>query len=209
MLILTGVVVLVFGLTFLFGPTPGGGWFWDLGNGIGFVAFAGLLFQMIPVRGRAAMDAHEWLGYGVLGLALLHGFWFLAGDGAVHVYLQWGAPPHMILGLVALLALAALTLLARMPDRLTRHRSYRSFRDLHRTLALIVAGAAALHVILSRFYLAGPVQALLFAALTLAMCLGRGMWDRVPLRTTAPLARFLALGTVAVGLFAALRTLAA
>ena len=31
----------------------------------------------------------------------------------------------------------------------------------------------------------------------------------VPLRTTAPLARFLALGTVAVGLFAALRTLAA
>ena len=30
-----------------------------------------------------------------------------------------------------------------------------------------------------------------------------------PLRTTAPLAGFLALGTVAVGLFAALRTLAA
>jgi hypothetical protein len=208
-LVLAGLVVLVFGLTFLSGPTPGGGWFWDLGNGIGFLAFAGLLFQMIPVRGRAAMDAHEGLGYGVLALVLLHGFWFLAGDAAVHVYLQWGAPPHMILGLAAVLALAVLTVLARMPDRLTRHRSYRSFRDLHRTLALVVAGAAALHVVLSRFYLAGLAQALLFAALTLTMCLGRSGWDRVTLRTTAPLAGFLALGAVAVGLFAAIRTLAA
>lgn len=209
MLVLTGLVVLVFGLTFLSGPTPAGGWFWDLGNGVGFLAFAGILFQMIPVRGRAAMDAHEWLGYGVLALVLLHAFWFLAGDGAVHVYLQWGAPAQMIFGLAAVLALAGLTVLARMPDRLIRHRSYRSFRDLHRTLALVVAGAAALHVVLSRFYLAGLAQALLFAGLTLAMCLGRGGWDRVTLRTTAPLAGVLALGVVAVGLFAAIRTLAA
>ena len=76
-------------------------------------------------------------------------------------------------------------------------------------LALVVAGAAALHVVLSRFYLAGLAQALLFAALTLTMCLGRSGWDRVTLRTPAPLTGFLALGAVAVGLFAAIRTLAA
>ncbi len=209
MLVLSGLVVLVFGITFLATPTLGGGWFWDIGNALGFLAFAGLLFQMIPLRGRAAMDAHEWLGYGVLGLAILHGFWFLAGDGAVHVYLQPGAPFSMILGLGAVLVLAGLTVLARMPDRLLRHQSYRSFRDLHRTLALLAAGGATLHVVLTRFYLSGLVQAALFAGLTLAMCYARGWWERVPLRTTAPLAGYLALGAVAVGLFAALRTLVA
>ena len=207
MLVLTGLVALVFGITFLADPTVGGGGVWDTGNAVGFLAFAGLLFQMIPVRGRAAMDAHEWLGYGVLGLAILHAFWFLAGDGAVHVYLQPGAPLHMVLGLVAVLVLAPLSVLARMPDRMLRHRSYRSFRDLHRGLALVAAGGAALHVILTRFYLSGPAQAVLFAALTLARCFARGGWERVPLRTTAPLAGFLGLGAVAVGLFAALRTL--
>lgn len=42
-------VALVFAATFLVLPRNGGGWFWEAGNGLGFLAFAGLLFQMIPL----------------------------------------------------------------------------------------------------------------------------------------------------------------
>lgn len=140
LLALTLPIVAVFLITLLAAPRLGGGWFWDAGNALGFLAFAGLLVQMIPARGARGLPAHERLGYAVLAVAVAHAFWFLLGDGTVRVYLQPDAPLHMLLGLGGLLILAVLTILARMPDRLGLHADYRAFRRTHRMLGLLAAG---------------------------------------------------------------------
>ena len=53
---------LVFLLTLLAAPTLGSGWLWDLGNGLGFAAFAGLLY--LTASGRLLRDprAHRLIG---------------------------------------------------------------------------------------------------------------------------------------------------
>lgn len=199
--VLGAVVGLVFLVTFAGGARPGGGWFWDAGNALGFLALAGLLFQMIPSQRGAATKAHERLGYWVLAIAAAHAFWFLLGDGAVRVYLQPGAPLAMWLGLAALVTLAALTLLARMPDRMRAHRRFRTFRSVHRWLAFGVVGAAALHVALTGFYLARWLQDALLLALVAACCLGRPWWARLGAPPVATGAAYAALGLAAAAAF--------
>lgn len=167
------VLGLVFGVTFLAAPRTGGGWFWDFGNGLGFLALGGLLYQMIPPARARSGRGHEYLGYWVLGTAILHAFWFLGGDGTVRFYLLPGASIHVWPGLIALVALAVLAVLARMPDRMRVHPRFRTFRQVHRALAFLAVGTGFLHVVLSGFYLAGRAQVLLLALLTLAACLGR------------------------------------
>lgn len=63
MKVLVLVVVLTFGATFLTLPRNGDGWFWDIGGALGFPAFAGLLFQMIPHPRARTGTRHEALGY--------------------------------------------------------------------------------------------------------------------------------------------------
>ncbi len=55
------LVAAVFAITFLSAPRLGGGWFWDIGNGLGFVAFAGILAQMIPAVKSGFRARHETL----------------------------------------------------------------------------------------------------------------------------------------------------
>lgn len=205
--VLGAVVGLVFLVTFAGGARTGGGWFWDTGNALGFLALAGLLFQMIPSARGAATKAHERLGYWVLAMAAAHAFWFLLGDGAVRVYLQPGAPLAMWLGLAALALLAALTLLARMPDRMRVHRRFRNFRSVHRWLAFGVVGAAALHVALTGFYLARWLQDALLLALVAACCLGRPWWARLATPPVATGAAYAALGLAAAAAFVLARNL--
>lgn len=203
--VLTVLVALVFGLSCLVMPRLGGGWFWDFGNGLGLLAFAGLLFQMIPCRRGGTLIRHEWLGYAVLALVMGHAFWLLAGDGAVRFYLLPGAPLSMWLGLAATLALAALTLLARMPERRRLHRDYARFRQVHRWLGLGLVLAGALHIALSGFYLRRWWQGLALLALVLAASLGRSQWPRMGAPPTASARAFLALGAVAVAVFVLVR----
>lgn len=207
MKVLVLIVVLIFGATFLAPPGNSGGWFWDIGGALGFLAFAGLLFQMIRhARPRASMR-HEVLGYWVLGTTLAHGFWLLAGDGVVRFYLQPGAPSYMWLGLAALLALALLTVLARMPDRMRVHGRFPVFRRVHRILAFVATGAAALHVLLSGFYLPTWPQILLVGLVLVATCSGRSLWARLEEPPTASGLSYLVIGTVAAGLFVLARNL--
>lgn len=205
--LLTVLVALLFGLTFLIAPRNGGGWFWDFGNALGFLAFAGLLFQMIPPPRARAGRQHESLGNWVLGISLAHAFWFLVGDGTVRFYLLPGAPAHMWLGLAALVAMAVLAALARMPDRMRAHRRFRTFRRVHRALSYLTLGAAMLHIVLSGFYLFWWPQIALLALLAAAACLGRPArirpdeavrsWDRA----------YLAAGAAGIGAFVLIRNL--
>lgn len=207
--ILALVIAATFAISFLATPRLGAGWVWDLGNGLGFLAMAGLLFQMIPYPRSGAARRHEWLGYLVLGAAMAHGFWLLAGDDAVRVYLTPGGPHYMWLGLIGLLALALLTALARMPDRMRVHGNFRNFRRWHRRLGFLAVAGSGLHVLLSGFYLSGWAQALLLALLAAATCFGRGLWAKLGAAPVASSRAFLAVGAVAVGLFVLMRNLPA
>ncbi|MBU3028733.1 ferric reductase-like transmembrane domain-containing protein [Paracoccus marinaquae] len=205
--VLATLVAVVFALTFLALPRLGGGWFWETGNALGFLALAGLLFQMIPYPRSGAARRHERLGYWVLATAIAHAFWFLAGDPTLRVYLQPGAPAHMWLGLFGLLALALLCVLARMPDRMRVHRRYRVFRTLHRGLGLAALAGAGLHVLLSGFYLPSWPQAALLVLICLACSLGRRVWARLQAPPRASAGIYLATGAVAGALFVLIRNL--
>ena len=203
------VITLVFGVTFLVLPRNSGGWLWDIGGALGFLAFAGMLFQMIPYPRTSTNTSkrHEVLGYWVLGTAIAHAFWLLTGDGVMHLYLKPGAPFYMWFGLVAIVALAVLAVLARMPDRMRVHRRFPVFRRVHRILAFFGVGSAALHIMLSGFYLPTWSQSVLIGVILLAMCLGRSVWRRLPESPTASGLSYLLIGGGAVGLFVLIRTL--
>ncbi|TPE53274.1 ferric reductase-like transmembrane domain-containing protein [Amaricoccus solimangrovi] len=205
--VLAAIVGLVFLVSFASGARVGGGWFWDLGNALGFLGLAGILFQMIPAARGAATKRHERLGYWVLAIAGAHAFWFLLGDGAVRVYLQPGAPLAMWLGLAALLVLAPLTLLARMPERARVHRSFRGFRAVHRFLGFAVVGTASLHVALTGFYLTRWLQDALLLAVISACCLGRSYWARLGAPAVASAPAFAAAGLAAAAAFVLARNL--
>lgn len=208
MKVLILVIALVFGATFLALPRNGGGWFWDISGALGYLALAGLLFQMIPQAGTRTGRRHEILGYWVLGTAIAHAFWLLAGDSVVRFHLVPGAPAYMWLGLAALVALAVLAVLARMPDRMRVHRRFAVFRRVHRILAFLATGTAALHVVLSGFYVPAWPQILLVGLILLATCFGRPVWMKLREPPAASGWGYLAAGTVAAGLFVLVRNLA-
>ena len=69
----------IFLLTMLASPTLGAGWFWDIGNALGFCAFVGLLYISYASANKVDVKAHRLLGIAVLLIAALHVFWLLLG----------------------------------------------------------------------------------------------------------------------------------
>jgi len=206
---LLATLAAVFAVTFLSAPAMGGGWFWDAGNGIGFAAFAGLLYLTITSNRRLDVRAHQWLGYAVLLLAAAHAFWFLLGDATVVEFVKIGAPDYMWLGVASLVLLAVLMTTAVVPDRIRLHANYASFRYWHRALTVAMILAAAYHVVVSGFYLHAWYQGVLFAALAVSVCLGRRYWVRLGQIDIVAPAVYLAIAASAAAGFAVLRNLPA
>lgn len=202
-------MAVVFLITFLGAPLMGAGWFWDAGNGIGFAAFAGLLYLTITSNRRVDVRAHQVLGYFVLALAVGHAFWLLLGDATAVEFIKIGAPDYMWLGIVSLFAFIVLIMTANLPDRMQVHKNYTSFKYWHRVLTIVVIGGAAYHIVVSNFYLATWYQAGLFVLISLAVCLGRAYWVRLGQIVIASPAIFLALSGVLIIAFAGLRNLPA
>lgn len=206
---LIATLATVFVITFIGAPAMGAGWFWDAGNGLGFAAFAGLLYLAISSNRRLDVRAHQLLAYAVLALTVMHVFWFLLGDATVVEFIKIGAPDYMWLGIASLVMFGILVTVAMLPDRLRVHRDYASFRYWHRVLTVAVIAAAAYHIVASNFYLGSWYQAILFAGLSLAACLGRDYWVRIGQIDIVSPARYLALSIGLTILFAGLRNLPA
>ena len=202
---LLATLAIVFLITFLGAPTMGAGWFWDAGNGIGFAAFGGLLYLTITSNRRLDVRAHQVLGYAVLLLVVAHAFWFLLGDATVVEFIKFGAPDYMWLGMVSLVLFIVLITTADVPDRLRVHKSYPSFKYWHRVLTIVVIAGAAYHIVVSNFYLGSWYQALLFALISVAVCLGRAYWMKLGQIAIVSPAVFIALSGVLVVAFAGLR----
>jgi hypothetical protein len=209
MKILFATMAAVFVITFLGAPLMGAGWFWDAGNGIGFAAFGGLLYLTITSNRRLDVRAHQVLGYAVLLLVVGHAFWFLLGDATAVEFIKIGAPDYMWLGIVSLILFVILITTANVPDRLRVHRNYPSFKYWHRVLTIVVIAGAAYHIVVSNFYLGTWYQAVLFALISLGVCLGRAYWIKLGQIAIASPAVYLVISSVLIIAFAGLRNLPA
>jgi len=209
MKLLIVTMAVVFLITFLGAPTMGAGWFWDAGNGIGFAAFAGLLYLTITSNRRLDVRAHQILGYAVLLLVIGHAFWFLLGDATAVQFIKIGAPDYMWLGIVSLILFVVLITTANVPDRLRLHKNYPSFKYWHRVLTIVVITGAAYHIVVSNFYLRTWYQAGLFALISITVCLGRDYWIRLGQIVIASPAAYLAISTILIAVFAGIRNLPA
>jgi len=206
---LIATMAVVFLITFLAAPTMGAGWFWDVGNGIGFAAFAGLLYLTIASNRRLDVRAHQILGYAVLLLVVGHAFWFLLGDATVVEFIKIGAPDYMWLGIVSLILFVVLITTANVPDRLRVHQNYSSFRYWHRLLTIVIIAGAAYHIVVSNFYLGTWYQAALFVLISIAVCLGRAYWIKLGQIAIASPVVYVALSVIMAVAFTGLRNLPA
>ena len=202
-------MAVVFLITFLAAPTMGAGWFWDTGNGIGFAAFAGLLYLTITSNRRLDVRAHQIIGYAVLLLVVGHAFWFLLGDATAVEFIKFGAPDYMWLGIVSVVLLAILITTAIVPDRLRVHKDYPSFKYWHRVLTIAMIASAAYHVVVSNFYLDAWYQAGLFVLISIAVCLGRAYWIKLGQIAIVSPVVYVALSVAMAVAFAGLRNLPA
>lgn len=209
MKVLLATLASVFLTTFLAAPLMGAGWFWDAGNGLGFAAFAGILYLTITSTRRIDVRAHQVLGYGVLFVAIAHAFWFMLGDGAVVEFMKFGAPDYMWHGVISFLLLGILITVALVPDRLRVHRDYPAFKYWHRVIAVATIATATYHIVVSNFYLGAWYQESLFVLLALAVAFGRAYWIKLGQLPIAGTAVYLAVSVVFAVTFTAIRNLPA
>ena len=160
----------IFFLTMLASPTLGAGWFWDMGNAIGFCAFAGLLYLAHASARKLDVKAHRLLGSTILLLAALHVFWFLLGDPVVAEYIRPDAPHHMWAGIGAFLLLNIVVLIGLPEFRLRIHKDHESFRHWHRWLAIGAIGACTWHILGTGHYLSTPHQWIPMLAIVTLCC---------------------------------------
>ena len=156
------IIIVVFVVALASCANYGDGWFWEVGNGLGFLALA-LLF-VLTFHGRSGLGLsirHRWLGQGTLLITLGHCLWFLIGDPVSWEYLKWGAPHYMSIGLSSLALMLVLTLTSLRSFRHFSYDSHAIFRSWHRYMAVAILVTALLHVVLSGFYIVTSWQSLL------------------------------------------------
>ena len=207
MKVLNAILGAVFLVTFVSRPLLGAGWYWELGNGIGFAAFGGLLYLTISSGRHLDVQLHQVLAFGVLFLALAHVCWFLLGDPVVVEYVKVSAPDYMWLGVASLVLLFVLVTSALLPDRLRLHKDYSVFKYWHRIIAIATILSATYHIVVSNFYVNSKLQLLLFVTVAVTASFGHAVWRRSEKLQLPSLAIFLFSCSVAILVFAAVRNL--
>ena len=147
------ILLLVFLLALSGSTLQGDGWFWAVGNGLGFLSFGFLL--ILATNGRAKLgrsERHRWLGLVVAITVLAHCLWFLMGDPITLEYLKWGAPHYMVAGLFSTGLLILLTISSLISYRNRSYANYSAFRLWHKWLSVAVILTALVHIGLSGLY---------------------------------------------------------
>ena len=150
----SAIIALTFALALAARPLHGDGWFWEIGNAVGFLALALLLVLASNGRGgQGASLRHRWLGIAVLVTLVAHIAWFLIGDPITWEYLKWGAPHYMVAGLMSAGLVVVVTLTSLISLRSASYNGYKPFQKWHRTLSIAILITALIHVALSGFYI--------------------------------------------------------
>jgi len=162
------IIVLVFAIALAVRPRHGDGWFWEVGNGLGFLAFALVIVLTFNGRGGSGHSLHHrWLGIAVFVAVFVHALWFLLGDPITWEYLKWGAPHYMVAGLFSAGLVLLITVTSLVSLRNASYSAYKPFRRWHHGLSIAVLAGALVHVLLSGFYIAHLWQAVVLIAITL------------------------------------------
>jgi len=202
LLLVLGVVWLI---AFMAAPGLGADWAWDVDNGLGFAAFAGLLYLALPGFRRRDLLIHEATGYAVLFVAVVHALWFLLADNVAIEYIKIDAPFYMWAGIIGLVLMAVLVGLARLPHRVTAHRSYAAFKYSHIVVSVLAIAMGAWHIIVSGFYLRTWYQVGALLALVLVVVFARPLGIGLRQFSIVKPGGFLLSSSVAALLFAAVR----
>jgi hypothetical protein len=200
------IMLAVFSATFLSTHNPAAGWHWELTNGLGFAAFAGLLYLCPLIPKRHTLYYHQQISYAVVALVCAHGLAMLIIEPLTLEYLIPPAPLPMWSGLLALLCLILLIGSALLPVRSQAYQHHAAFKYWHRLLSCLAVAASSYHMIGSGFYLANPWQGWLLTLLALA-ALWPGLLARDRAITVGSALRLPLLALVASLMFAALRNL--
>lgn len=148
------LVVLVFSIALAAKPQLGDSWFWEIGNGIGFLALALLLVVILNGRGKHGHSLdHRWLGVVAFSTVFAHIVWLLIGDPIIWEYLKWGAPHYMVAGLMSAGLLLLVTVSSLVSLRNTSYNGHKSFRRWHSWLSILIVVTALAHIVFSRFYI--------------------------------------------------------
>lgn len=197
----------VLSITLLATPTLGAGWPWEMANGVGFLAYAGLLYLSVSSGPGINVAAHQVLGFTVLGVATAHVFGLLLFDAAVIEYIKFGAPAYMWVGILSFVLLIALIFVGLPEYRLRLHKRYVTFKYWHRALAIAAIAGAGYHILASGFYLNSIYQIVLFVVLTAFVLLGTRRFGLVTAMTPRTSWIYIASGVLCVLLFAGIRNL--
>lgn len=197
------LVTLCFGLSLVQQPQLSSGWHWDVGNGLGFLAFAGLLLLFLNVGNGSRQRLHQWIGYGVLGSLLAHITWLWAADITIWHYLSSNAPAYMLAGWAALCLILAITILALPVTRRFWHGQFSNFQRWHRWLAWLSLLLVLWHMLGSGYYLS-LLEAWLYGVLASCVWLAnrRGLY-----LATSTSATVLWWGPLCMGLFVLIKQL--
>lgn len=169
----TTLLVFIFGVVLFASMQLGGGWWWDIAGGIGFVALAFFGLLNLATGQGTRLHSHKALGWWALTLSAVHAVVYLATDTVVVSHLKLAAPPAMLVG-IALLVVAlfgAIVSLSRW--KLPLHGSRKNFRFYHRMMSWAVllgclyhvaATAHSVHQLWQLLLLGGGAVVLLLAA---------------------------------------------
>lgn len=152
-------LLVVFIIPLMMTPLTGDGWFWEIGNGLGFLGLAVLLILTLNGRNKGGHSIlHRWLGFACLFAIVSHVLWFLLGDNTVIEYIKFGAPFYMVLGVLALALIILLTFSSLLLFRKKAYRDNNTFLLWHRYLSLVILISSALHMTLSGYYYVSIIQ---------------------------------------------------
>jgi len=205
MWLLASLFLAVFVCSFLSAPGLDGGWFWDIGNGIGLAALVCLLVLGLDRSKSSTWRNHQLVGYIALALVFGHAAWFLLGDPIVLEYVLPGAPGYMWGGIVSGLGVLILILISMPTLRSKIHASHRNFKNLHLWLSVFTIAAGIYHIIGSGFYFRSWYEgALLSLIIIFCMCMPRVKQAFINAQFCKPRAVFIA-SILATVVFAGIR----
>ncbi|MFK7731428.1 MAG: hypothetical protein AB8B48_07375 [Pseudomonadales bacterium] len=183
----------------LLGDKIAAGWLWDLANGFGFAAFAGLIYLSVQGKQRKLQLTHKYFSYTVTALLMAHVLMLLIMDTVVIEYLLPGAPLYMWAGTLALFLMFFIVLSALPNTRNLSFNGLDSFRAWHKPLSWLLIATATYHIIGSGLYIRTPAQWLAVILLLAPLLIPEKYNSRIGLRAYSPLS-FLGMGVVASGL---------
>ena len=166
--------LLLVGLTFVAPLSSGGGWFWDIGNWLGFAALALMLHLFIDSGRGRGVKRHQSLAWLAVGAAVCHAIYFVVLDATLIEYLQPTMPIYMAIGILALVLLLVTAITSITAVRRRLYASRDEFKRLHWWFSALLLATAGYHVIGSAFYYNTTLQMLLLTILIA----GLALWSR-------------------------------